>query len=359
MEVEKVAISPLDHKPRHTAAVAPAAMPVPRTDLAAVRQKRDKFVARADAEFAMYVQSLLVWNIPSHMAVLLLGIYVLLSVGEWVLSKSNFFQVAGAALMAAGIVSFLFESWASRSRARRQKAEAADVNAGLGEKVTKEEEEAKKEEKAEAGQETYKGVPLVEVGQQGDVEKKEEKEQRAYGFFYPEDVRGVSSETYPLGMVTFFGKVKLMRMEKLMELVAELRLALRRAHYALRILRYSNPSQFLMNSFFISFLGLVVGAYMSGRVMLLLALYSLVLAPGIWRRGIWTKIRRRLEAKGFRKALNFLLTSEYLNLNETNTARVVAFVNSSETDAMPSKVQVTTRAIDTGEVGGVVPTQFS
>jgi hypothetical protein len=272
----------------------PVTPPLPAKQRTESELERARLVATTDSLWLMYVQSLLVWNIPSHLAVLLLGSYLVVTFGEaWIISRLSIFQLAGIALMVWGCLSL----WLAR-RARK---------------------EAKR-----AQQPPPPSLP---------------KEQLERGLFWPQDAAGVSAESYPLGLKLFTGRVKLLPHEQLMDMFVQGKESLRRALYAFRILRYSDPTQFALNVCFVCFVVAVVGSYFSGKTVVLVSLYALLLGPGLARRQVLAKLRRRLEMRIGRPWVEWLLVSNYLNLDETNTAKVVAFVRSTDdTDAAKPKV---------------------
>ncbi len=247
-----------------------------------------------DNEWIMYLQSLLVWNLPTHLASLLLAVYLVVSfVDALIVQRLNFFQLAGGLMVVAGVASFLLD------RAARRRARAARA----------------------------KTPPPSAPKSKAELER---------GLFWPQDAAGLSAETYPLSLKTLTARVKLYRHEQVEEMVNAAYQSALRALYALRILRYSNPTQFALNTCFVCFVAGVVGSFVSGRLLLTVILFSAILAPGVARRGIPLKLRRLLERRLGRDWADWLLVSNYLNLDETNTAKVVAFVQS--TDAMGVKV---------------------
>jgi hypothetical protein len=274
-----------------------------RRQRTATEVERVKLLATTDREWPMYVQSVLVWNIPSHLAVLLLGGHLLISWGEVLVRRLGLFQLVGAALIVWGVVS-MWRAHAAR-KAEKKRSKEASTHA------------------------------LVAAAPKEQLEK---------GLFWPQDAAGMSAESYSLSAKTFTTRVKLLKHEELIERYVEVRQSMRRALYALHILRYSNPTQFALNICFVCLLGAVVGSFFSGKTLLLAVLYSLLLGPGLARRHVFTKLRRMLQLRIGRGWVEWLLVSNYLNLEETNTAKVVAFVRSADS-AEPLKPKVTTKAI--------------
>jgi hypothetical protein len=274
-----------------------------RRQRTATEVERVKLLATTDREWPMYLQSVLVWNIPSHLAVLLLGGHLLISWGEVLVRRLGLFQLVGVALIVWGVVSMWLAHAARKAEKKRSREASTHV--------------------------------LVAAAPKEVLEK---------GLFWPQDAAGMSAESYPLSAKTFTTRVKLLKHEELVERYVEVRQNMRRALYALRILRYSNPTQFALNICFVCLLGAVVGSFFSGKTILLALLYSALLGPGLARRHVFTKLRRMLQTRIGRGWVEWLLVSNYLNLEETNTAKVVAFVRSAES-AEPLKPKVTTKAI--------------
>ena len=303
MEPVPLTPPPLAAKRQSVVRVSSGSVPKAKGTSAKLRSQtlaeRVRLLATTDGMWIMYLQSVLVWNIPSHLAALFMALYLLVSFGEaWVVRRLSFFQVVGLGLVAWGCLSM----WLAR-RARH------------------------------AAKRAQQPSPPAEP-----------KERLERGLFWPQDAAGASAESFPLGLRLFTARVKLLSLEELLELWVEGSESLRRALYALRILRYSNPTQFALNICFVCFVGAVVGSYFSGKTLLLAALFALLLGPGLARRQVWGKLRRRLEARLGRGWVEWLLVSTYLNLEETNTAKVVAFVRSADGDG-PGKPKVVSKPI--------------
>jgi hypothetical protein len=69
----------------------------------------------------------------------------------------------------------------------------------------------------------------------------------------------------------------------------------------------------------------------------------LLFAPGLSRRRVPELLLVHIRKKLGRKITEFIMVSEYLNLEETNTARVIAFVDSAEKKEGPNKPLVVTK----------------
>lgn len=218
----------------------------------------------------MYWQSVLVWNLPFHLAIYMILIYFGTFYGDWLLNHISFFQFMGALLFLLVVVSEIRKAYV----------------------------------KAFGEREFSENNWLV----------------------WPEDATTYSAETYPLSGKTFFGKVKLYSFDRMLEILAEFALHLKKANLALRALRYTNPTQFAFNTIVVCGVGIILTSYFEARVNLLVLLYAAILAPGVFRRKIPGKITMKLEEtpKG-RKLVQAISIGENPNLEETNTAKLFSF----------------------------------
>ena len=118
---------------------------------------------------------------------------------------------------------------------------------------------------------------------------------------------------------------------------------LRRGQYALRILRYANPTQFTLVSCLLCSWGVMLASFFSGRSLVIASVMFLMFLPGLLRRNVFFKLRRRLEAVGaIKRVLDHLIVDENPNLDETNTQTVLSFVTDAETKPTAPRVITST-----------------
>jgi hypothetical protein len=171
-----------------------------------------------------------------------------------------------------------------------------------------------------------------------DKEEASDKLEQNSKIFWPDDATTFSADTFPLGASLFTGKVKLYTLDQSLEILKQLRKSFKKANTAIRILRFSNPTQFTFTMCFIAAFGAIIGNYFSGKSLVLCASMIGMFLPGLIRRKIFQKIRRKLETHKLRNLINFLLISENPNLEETNTQKVLSFVTNVDANKAPKVV---------------------
>jgi hypothetical protein len=148
---------------------------------------------------------------------------------------------------------------------------------------------------------------------------------------WPEDADSYTAETYPFGLRTFFGKVKLYDFDAVMKWLASAQTNILQAQRAIRVLRFQNPTVFLFNSLVIWTVLLVATSVLSGRATFLLIFYGALLYPGFHRRRIVQKLLYKLWAtRRGRFLVDYLVIDENPNLEETNTNNILTFVEMQE-----------------------------
>ncbi len=90
----------------------------------------------------------------------------------------------------------------------------------------------------------------------------------------------------------------------------------------------------------------MVAGYFSGHVILHFLIQSLLWWPVLVTRGVPELVLFKLKKKLGRQFVNFLLVEDYLNLEETNTARVVSFVEAVGKTSADSKPKVVTTPVE-------------
>lgn len=228
----------------------------------------------------MYAQSVLVWNLPVHFGCVVLITYFLIEYGAALLSQADFYQISGATLtlLATAPLARRFFSRTSRQ------------------------------------------LP-------------------PQGTFWPQDCVGMSAEKLPLGAKLFFSRVKLLSIEDVMLRVATLSREGRRALRATRVLRYSSPTQFALNSLALCAVMAALTSVWSGKQVVMMVTMTLLIAPGLAVRKVPQKIRRALETKSWGRILvETVAPRDNLNLEETNTSKIVTFVSAMDQSNLPRVV---------------------
>lgn len=174
-------------------------------------------------------------------------------------------------------------------------------------------------------------VPEIIRGFKKILKSKQKVDSEWNWIVWPEDAETFSAEKGPLSLRSITGKVKLYKMEQMVELLAEFSLGFKKSVFAARALRYTNPTIFTLNVLFLCFVGIVFTSYFSGRTNLLILTYLALLVPGFVRRQLFEKIVVKLErsAKG-KVIVRALSIGDNPNLQETNSTKVFSFVNNCE-----------------------------
>jgi len=263
----------------------------------ALRHKKIEWTKQREV-MLMYWQSVFVWNLKFHFLAYTLFVYLTVFYGADLLAMLNAFQILGLTLCLVVLIPTILM--------KKKKADAL------------EEKEIAKNDK-------------------GKEEASEVMEQNSR-IFWPDDATTFSADTFPLGMGSFTGKVKLYNLDQSLEVLKSFQRSFKKANTAVRILRYSNPTQFLFTMCFICGMGAIVGNYFAGKTIALTLSMVAMFLPGLIRRKIFIKIRRKLETHKLRKLINFLLVTENPNLEETNTQKVMAFVTNVDQKKAPKVV---------------------
>ena len=258
----------------------------------------------------MYWQSVFVWNLPFHFYSYSILLYVALFYSLDALSKLSVFQLLGIALILAAILPKILQK--------------------INERVSRD-----------------KATPLVakEKSEMISPESQILKVQNSQ-IFWPRDCESLSADRYPLGVALFTKPVKLYDFSQLLRIRKETKVSFRRALSALRILRYSNPTQFTFVICMLCGWGIILSSFFSAKSLILIASQIAMFSPGLFRRNVLFKLRRRLEANKFlKKLLDEIIVDENPNLEETNTQKIMAFVaNSNNGNVLPKVVTIVKKA---------------
>jgi len=295
-------------------------------DLGAELQPREVLV--------QYIQSVLVWNLKSHLLAIMIIFYLVVSYLDMFYHSLELFHSIGLSMMAIAVVPTLRKT-IHRVIYGREPAKIQDIKA-----LTQESQHLQQQPQwTEPSQVDSRMLTIAELKRRKDevMGKKPEA-----WIVWPEDATDFSAETGPLSLGTLTKKVKLYDMTTLLHMMVDAQLEVMQAIRAMRVLRFQHPTLFLANIMLVWVAGFVLTSFFSGRAILLLVGYGVLLIPGFYRRRILQKLRFRLEQnKWGRMFVSAVFVDVNPNLEETNTSNVLTFINTqSEKKKKPPGVVV-------------------
>lgn len=263
----------------------------------------------------LYWQSVFVWNLPFHFYSYVLLTYLVLFYGIDQLVKLNAFQVLGGGLILITLLPPLFR--------------LVNQRVSLAEKPAVKKPSAAKRAASSSG---ITNEPQVKLEQNSRM-------------FWPQDATALSADRNPLNGQLLFGKVKLYDWDQLLKIVMGFEESLRQGVYSVRVLRYSNPTQFTFVVLLLCCWGYLIGAYIAGKTLVICTVLTAMFLPGLLRRNIFFKLRRKLEGiKALRMILDQIIVDQNPNLDETNTQKVMSFVTDTDTSTQGGKKVLTKAA---------------